>query len=1006
MAAVQAYLEKQLRKDIYKAFSARLDPILTANGSQRSNAIEIFLKNGDCPPWVYPKLRFLRTFLDIVEHDLDTFGWLSSKCEQASLESLAAILFPRDNLDSLMATDTTVPKNLTSNVLNRIRTRILNDEPLVVLLSAVKTGLFSGIAKDRPGLKAVLSVLIDEGLDICDPTLSSRASTLLFPESDKTGDTMENVVNLVKSLKILSRVVDDPQDLEPLLSAGFTTIRQISSRNKNDFADRMQKSGMNLNTALKIQDSAERLDCWNENLWLTLIEASRKDCIPITLDTQQAPNDGNSALTTRNNLTDIFRLEDAACEECCSVTSLSAYFAALLKFLRDTALLKAVRVPGLNSSIPRQLDTVLDVLTNRRADLLHLELSCENSQTLIPYISLVNEVLESYIRFYNQESLDPIGHMDETIRAYQTPPGHIEEISDDHGPLYRPGNTDYEVYQKVVSPLTYPMTVFPFDLMRNIQKSTIDIWGVSPAALVKTFAIPSFISQYIAKSRRKYINAEVSSQITIGQKEVLSRQYSSEILELSQSDFAIITGETFFPPWFADLLNGFTPEQGIFDAGCPWDAATLWGFENEKGKDGSARVNMLDTSNGLGLSFIKRQFMQRSQLEFQDVMELVKTLCFSQHCIITTTQKDGVFENSIESLRLYSNASSPPFQPLTEKLAFALQAFIRLQSRLNWTIRELDAAIYLFHNLEIETSSQSKKVKSENFNGYPIPVRNADLPPPELLAISPFKIKAVASVKELAQLVGMKESALLSLWGPMDAFGVTSFFHKNYMRPDLGAMSPIFSMSGLDQTPNYFAVNGKPVDIGEHMEAVCYALKWPVIEAEQLFKVSDLDGSSELNIDSFTSLYRYTILCRMFAVKPKDCIRFFQVFFPHGSAFVLASPQATLEHIKKWKGLLEAHWTVDELLEAFSKSTIPMEPKLKEQSLKFAMRLLKAADDVRKLSPIQLQGPVPNINDIKDCSSRLFEPATATAVTNLIEGEFVPVSIDNQAPAGTDASQI
>src|SRR6185436_15743823 len=52
----------------------------------------------------------------------------------------------------------------------------------------------------------------------------------------------------------------------------------------------------------------------------------------------------------------------------------------------------------LEKSQPNQDNqTPLDVLLARRPDLEHLKLTCENTETPLPYIDLVNEVLESYI---------------------------------------------------------------------------------------------------------------------------------------------------------------------------------------------------------------------------------------------------------------------------------------------------------------------------------------------------------------------------------------------------------------------------------------------------------------------------------------------------------------------------------------------------------------------------------------------------------------------------------
>ena len=66
-----------------------------------------------------------------------------------------------------------------------------------------------------------------------------------------------------------------------------------------------------------------------------------------------------------------------ACEHCDSVFSPSAYLVAILKFLRDRG--------------------ALGKLFDRRRDIGTIELNCHNTNTTLPYVDLVNEVLEKFL---------------------------------------------------------------------------------------------------------------------------------------------------------------------------------------------------------------------------------------------------------------------------------------------------------------------------------------------------------------------------------------------------------------------------------------------------------------------------------------------------------------------------------------------------------------------------------------------------------------------------------
>lgn len=94
---------------------------------------------------------------------------------------------------------------------------------------------------------------------------------------------------------------------------------------------------------------------------------------------------GSQALASFPNWESLFQTGDLCdCEACRSVIGPAAYFADLLMYLKD-------RKAANNAS------TVKDILFSRRPDLGYLELNCENALTTLPYIDVVNEVLEAAI---------------------------------------------------------------------------------------------------------------------------------------------------------------------------------------------------------------------------------------------------------------------------------------------------------------------------------------------------------------------------------------------------------------------------------------------------------------------------------------------------------------------------------------------------------------------------------------------------------------------------------
>ncbi|WP_437665418.1 neuraminidase-like domain-containing protein [Sorangium sp. So ce1182] len=95
-------------------------------------------------------------------------------------------------------------------------------------------------------------------------------------------------------------------------------------------------------------------------------------------------------------------LDFTTCDHCRSVYSPAAYLVDLLQFLERQLSTVTSTTPKTrynlfeqqNTTIPGGLKSARDVLLDRRPDIARLELSCENTDTAVPYVDLVNEILE------------------------------------------------------------------------------------------------------------------------------------------------------------------------------------------------------------------------------------------------------------------------------------------------------------------------------------------------------------------------------------------------------------------------------------------------------------------------------------------------------------------------------------------------------------------------------------------------------------------------------------
>lgn len=95
-------------------------------------------------------------------------------------------------------------------------------------------------------------------------------------------------------------------------------------------------------------------------------------------------------------------LSFCACEDCRSVYSPAAYLVDLLEFLKKQPAIEIRNGIPITPKVPEPDGTTrdknaLDVLFENRSDIGDIELSCDNTNTEMPYIDLVNEILENVV---------------------------------------------------------------------------------------------------------------------------------------------------------------------------------------------------------------------------------------------------------------------------------------------------------------------------------------------------------------------------------------------------------------------------------------------------------------------------------------------------------------------------------------------------------------------------------------------------------------------------------
>jgi hypothetical protein len=215
------------------------------------------------------------------------------------------------------------------------------------------------------------------------------------PDSRKLAQD-EGFIQELKSAQRVLKLTQTFEATDALLADGLHSARHIYALGESQFVQRYgtvearaNDSGNNAATGSAISglDASSARGVWNRAAdthaaALTII-ADLRALDPNSLP--QALQTGSQALENFPNWEKLFQTGDLCdCKACRSVLSPAAYFADLLMYLKDRR-------------AANQTSSVKDILFNRRDDLGKLELNCENALTPLPYIDIVNEVMEAAI---------------------------------------------------------------------------------------------------------------------------------------------------------------------------------------------------------------------------------------------------------------------------------------------------------------------------------------------------------------------------------------------------------------------------------------------------------------------------------------------------------------------------------------------------------------------------------------------------------------------------------
>jgi hypothetical protein len=427
--------------------------------------------------------------------------------------------------------------------------------------------------------------------------------------SGMTADETAELTDRLKTTQRLLRITKDDEAIQTLIKLGLDSSYKIAATPRGAFLDKHAD-------ALGGQDAAAQIHANATSISAVTSHIIRQAQENVASGTPRmiASGNGDAAKTLDAHIPDWQTLFGSAstcqCTECRAVDGPAAYFVSLLQFLENI---------GKNTAHPP-----LEVLLERRPDLVNLKLNCANADTALPYVDLVNEILESYVA---QSKLS-------ASTAHDTPTDATPEMLGVN-PEYLQTPDAIKAYDTLNGgSVMHPFTL-PFDRYLETMRTYLSFLGISRHQLLKEFGIPG------------------------AGNDAASPPLAAEYLRISETEYVLMTNQD-----FSGSSN--LPKNVLFK---------YFGY--------SANDHIWQKK-----SLIEQvpEFLSRTSLVYSDLLELLETQYLNPQHAIALQLTNGTDACDITAMRIDNVADLlpplPAFLRLRKKLDwkiaeldYALRAF-------------------------------------------------------------------------------------------------------------------------------------------------------------------------------------------------------------------------------------------------------------------------------------------------------------------------------------------
>ncbi|MDR6782684.1 DNA-binding transcriptional MerR regulator [Pedobacter africanus] len=792
---------------------------------------KLYLKNDGNVPSVLAQLSGNKLFSKKTLADISfTFGLMTwAGANQVLMDTFRgdsavnslrdiALNYNKEALSKKIDNTATPPLQNKKDFINGLYTNLYALEPTAIIVNMIndpKVPLWNN--ETGKIISSILSRVPDFKITTTSVYELINDEQLLKPVAKKYIDTVIHNLKVLQRVTLMSPV---PEAVPVLINKNYLSVPAVTALPLKQFIATMQGTELSTDILKRIYTAAQKKKAFYEHSLLSIKEAGMKTGIAM-IDGNSSGKSGASAvdpdvegILSKNNLSWNLLFGDAdfcECGECTSVYSATAYYVDLLQYLRNNNLDTGKVKTGTEDNPP------LQTLFARRPDLGHLELSCKNTNTILPYVDLVNEVMEQYI------VLKPGGF--NNYKGFNVDKETSGEL------LSAPQHTSKEAY-KVLQEAFFPFSLpyhQPIDAIRIFLKQL----NTSRYELMDTF-----------QNNHSDIRLEVAAD--------------AEFLALTEEEYRIITKKNF------DGTNDSRNTKEYYGLA----VATNWRERLCRVKDEflprtgllyTELVGLLQTeyiNPGLVVPEYGEMLRSLSQplaaawLTYQDDMggnlltdnpQLKKLL--DKYDEKTRLQKLSSFFESIPGCFALNSPDNDCNLDKVTLLRYdedflseddynKFNRFIRLWRKMGFTIEETDQVIMSLGSGDI----------------------------------TPIMIHRLMAVKKIIDLTGIELSKLLCFWGNIGTAGENALFNRLFIAHNLAAIDPVFTtkLSGTEM-------------LADHLPAIMATLNLSANDISLISTYKSLSGPLTLTLEHLSLLYRYRLLSKMLGLNISRLINLMEV---------------------------------------------------------------------------------------------------------------------------------